>query len=242
MSRFFVSKENISGNDIILSEEDIRHIRVLRIGESETFTVCDGEGTDYLCRLPDTSHSLASVLESSPSEGEPSVKCGVYAAFSKGDKAEELIQKTVQLGGEEIVLFPSARCVSRPDAVSLKKKQARWLKISETAAKQCGRGIIPPVRWVPSYESAIEEAARSRTPLFLYEGEKQRGLRDVLEALPRLDSLSIVAGPEGGFEPREAQYAGDIGMHIVTLGKRILRCETAPVAALAAIMFFSGNL
>ena len=240
MSRFFVSRENIGEGSIALSPDDIQHMRVLRIGSGETFTVCDGEGTDYLCRF--TQQGVAAVLETFPSEGEPSVECKIYAAFPKGDKTEEITQKAVQLGVSEVIMFPSSRCVSKPDTKALDKKLSRWQKISEEAAKQSGRGRIPEVRAFLSFAAAVEEAVAAQMPLFLYEDEQRLRLGAALDKTPDFKTAAVVTGPEGGFDPHEVEYARTQGMHIVTLGKRILRCETAPIAALTAAMFFSGNL
>jgi len=165
------------------------------------------------------------------------------------------VQKSVELGAFEIVLFPSERCVSVPGDIS--KKTARLRRISLETAKQCGRGRVPEVTAAGSFGSAVLKAAAADLPLFFYECEENRRLKGVLDAkqgngpfISRCDTIdpfpcftvSIVTGPEGGFEPCEAEYAQSAGMLNVSLGPRILRCETAPVAALAAIMFHTGNL
>jgi len=236
LPRFFVDISNIRGNQIILNDEDLSHIKVLRIRDGETFFVCDGCGTDYLCSLKG---SCAAILESFPSQSEPNVKCAVFAAFPKSDKAETIIQKSVELGAYEIVFFPSSRCVSRPDTA---KKLYRWQKISEAAAKQSARGIVPSVTAAASYESAIAAAAANDLPLFLYEGEETLKLSQALDYGKKYETASIVTGPEGGFSAEEAEFARQNGMSVITLGKRILRCETAPLAAISAVMFHTGNL
>ena len=179
----------------------------------------------------------------------------MYIAHSKGDRLEYAVQKSVEVGAYNIVLFPSERCVSTPGDVS--KKTARLNRISLETAKQCGRGRIPEVTAVNSFEEAIEQAARAIVPLFLYEDEENYHIKQALEdkgtvllssgektrePSPCHKTVSIVTGPEGGFEPHEAEYARSAGMHAVTLGPRILRCETAPVAALTAVMYHTGNL
>lgn len=241
MARFFAEKSAIGDESIALTADDMRHVRSLRLRDSETFTVCDGSGTDYICRLSGNDGE-AIILSSGPTKGEPSEKVGVYAAFSKSDRLEYVVQKSVELGAHEIILFPASRCVVRYDDKSLGKKLERWQKIALEAAKQCGRGIVPQVRVETGYEAAIDEASGALIPLYCYELEKSLRLREVLEASGGIETLSIVTGPEGGFEQSEAEYALAKGMKVITLGARILRCETAPVAALAATMYYAGNL
>lgn len=244
MARFFVAASNIFGGIAYLNGEDLDHIKVLRIRDGETFTVCDGNGTDYSCVLSkmDRDSAEVQILGSEPSKGEPSVECTVYIAYAKGDKIEHVVQKAVELGASRIVLFPSKRCVSRPEGAALIKKTARYAKIAEEAAKQSGRGKIPEVITMPTYKAAIEAAAGADIPLFCYEDEKELSLKTCIESAAEIKTVSIVTGPEGGFEPEEAQLAVQMGMKCVTMGPRILRCETAPLCALTAVMYATGNL
>ena len=151
---------------------------------------------------------------------------------------EFVIQKSVELGVRKIVPFLSKNCVSRPDKTD--KKVERWRKIAAEAAKQCGRGYLPVVTAVESAEKAFAMASDSGTALFFYEHET-RGLRETLEGQGVSDTVSLVVGPEGGFAPEEVQAAQNAGLSSVSLGTRILRCETAPVAALAAVLYAGGN-
>jgi 16S rRNA (uracil1498-N3)-methyltransferase len=242
--RFFVAASNIFGGMAYLNASEIEHLRALRIRNGESFTVCDGAGQDYTCRLtkltPDGAE--AEIVDASPSAGEPSVFCAVFVAYAKGDKLETVVQKTVELGASEIVLFPSARCVSKPETLSVVHKTGRLQKIAEEAAKQSGRGKIPWVTAVQSFENAVQSAANSDLPLFLYESEKRNSLKETLDSAAGFRTVSIMTGPEGGFEPEEAAFAIENGMHSVSVGPRILRCETAPLAALAAVMYHTGNM
>lgn len=244
MARFFVAASNIFGGIAYLNSEDLDHIKALRIRDGEMFTVCDGEGTDYSCVISkvDKDGAEVQILDKMPSRGEPSVQCTVYVAYAKGDKTEHVVQKAVELGAADIVLFPSKRCVSRPEGAALIKKTARYSKIAEEAAKQSGRGRIPSVTTVPSYKTAIEMAAKADIPLFCYEDEKELSIKTALESKPDMKTVSIVTGPEGGFEKEEADLAVELGMKCVTMGTRILRCETAPLCALTAVMYATGNL
>ena len=244
MPRFFIAASNIFGGIAYINSRDAEHIRALRIRQGEAFTVCDGSGNDYSCVLTKINEdgAEAEILEKKPSDGEASVYCTVFAAFSKGDRMETAVQKCVELGAAHIVLFPSARCVSRPDEKSLIKKTSRLQLIAEEAAKQSGRGIIPAVTTAASFEAAIRLAAAADLPLFCYEDERELPIRTAIESRPDAKTVSVVTGPEGGFEPSEARYASEAGMLSVTMGPRILRCETAPICALTAVMLLTGNL
>lgn len=244
MPRFFIAGSNLLGGIAFIDGKDIEHLKVLRIRSGEVFTVCDGKGMDYVCRLKtaDSKSAEAEILETHPSEGEPTVSCTVYAAFPKGEKAELIIQKAVELGASKLVFFQSARCVSKPDEAAALKKCIRWQKISEEAAKQCGRGIIPDVLVNLSFEKTIAEAAKAELPLFFYEAETDYSLKEVLGSREGYRTVSVVTGPEGGFEISEVQAAKEQGMLIASMGKRILRCETAPLCALSAVMLHTDNL
>jgi len=276
MTRFFADKSRISGNLIALDAGDAAHIRSLRLRPSELFVVCDGEGVDHICRLSERGgEPSAEIVETRPARGEPDIHCSVYIALAKGDRLDYAVQKSVELGAYDVFLYPSNRCVSVPG--DMRKKTARFQRIALETAKQCGRGRVPEVAALPTFESAIRKAARAGLPLFFYECEEELSLKEALEnpeagkpespekpdspdkpeSHEKPDSpdkpespekpenpftISVVTGPEGGFEPHEAGLARSAGMLTVTLGPRVLRCETAPVAALAAIMFQTGNL
>ena len=244
MPRFFVTASNIFGGAAFLDAKETEHLRALRIRKGESFTVCDGAGTDYTCRLKELKADGAEVeiVEKTQTASEPTIECTVYVAFAKGDRLETAVQKSVELGASEIVLYPSARCVSKPEGLSVLKKTGRLQKIAEEAAKQSGRGKIPRVVVSPSFDKMIFQAVKADLPLFFYEDEAERHLSDALEAHLEIKTISIVTGPEGGFDPEEAAFAKDTGMISVSLGPRILRCETAPIAALSAIMYHTGNL
>ena len=242
MVRFFVSADELEGQELVLTGENAQHAKVLRLKAGEQVLVCDGEGHECLCQVLslDAGELEVSVLERRVSETEAAVRVSVYMAFPKADKLENVIQKATELGAWEIVAFPSSRCVSRPDDKSLKKKLERWQKIAASAAEQSGRGRIPEVIVLDGYRAALERAAQADRPILLYENERATTLKMALEEAP-LSTVSILSGPEGGLEEKEVRQAMDAGIRVCTLGKRILRCETAPLCALSAIMYAAGE-
>ena len=240
MVRFFVTPEELNGDVLRLTGENAQHAKVLRLKVNEQVLVCDGEGREALCRIQEVGPWELAVEEIRESTSEAKVQVSVYLAFPKADKLEHVIQKATELGAYEIVAFPSARCVSKPDEKSLKKKLERWQKIAGSAAEQSGRGRIPMVRVLPSYKDALREAAMSDKALLFYENEHAVTLKMALsESAYR--TVSLLTGPEGGLEEREVEQARDSGLQVCTLGKRILRCETAPLCALSAVMYDAGE-
>ena len=240
MTRFFVSPEELSGDCITLTGENAQHAKVLRLKNGEEVLVCDGQGFECLCSVTDAASMELTVVERRASGTEAAVKVSVYMAFSKGDKLEHVIQKATELGAYEIVAFPSGRCVSRPDEKSLKKKLERWQKIAASAAEQSGRGRIPEVIVLGSYKAALERAAKADKALMFYENEHAVTLRMALE-IGEWKTVSLLTGPEGGLEEKEVEAAREAGLAVCTLGTRILRCETAPLCALSAVMYAAGE-
>lgn len=242
MVRFFVSPEEMTGQEIVLTGENAQHAKVLRLKVNEQVLVCDGAGKEALCRITEASGSqwILCVDSIQESATEAAVDVSVYLAFPKADKLEHVIQKATELGAGEIVAFPSSRCVSKPDEKSLKKKLERWQKIAASAAEQSGRGRIPQVRVLPSFKEALTEAARADKALLFYENEHAVTLKMALTSSP-YRTVSLMTGPEGGLEEKEVQQAREAGLQVCTLGKRILRCETAPLCALSAVMYDAGE-
>lgn len=241
MPRFFVAGQPENGL-LTLHGENAHHAgRVLRLRSGELVTLCDGKGTDFDCTIESVEKDavVCRMQSSHPAETEPKQRLTLFMALPKGDKMDFIVQKAVELGVREIVPYLSKNCVSRPDKTE--KKVERWQKIALEAAKQCGRGYLPAVGAVIPFEQAAAQAAQSETALFFYEHEKQTGLRDAL-ADGVGETVSLLIGPEGGFAPEEAALAVDAGLKSVSLGTRILRCETAPVAALAAVLYAGGNM
>ena len=242
MTRFFVDPEELNSHTVILLGENAAHARVLRLKVGEQVMVCDGQGGDYLCTVDtmDNTSVELKVLERRVSDSEPGIKASIYMAMPKSDKLEHVIQKATELGVNEIVTFPTSRCVSRPDEKSLKKKLERWQKIAASAAEQSGRGCIPQVLVLPSYAAALERAVQADKALVFYENEHATTLHQALES-GSYHTISLLSGPEGGFEEAEIQQAQNAGLQVCTLGRRILRCETAPLCALSAVMYQAGE-
>ena len=242
MTRFFVEPAQLTALSPVLTGENAKHAKVLRLKCGEEVLLCDGEGNECLCAVSAVEEGQIglAVLQRRASETEAAVKVSVYMAFPKADKLEHVIQKATELGAYEIVAFPSARCISKPDEKSLGKKVERWQKIAGSAAEQSGRGRIPQVLTLPSYQAALERAAQADKALLFYENERATTLRMALQERT-YKTVSLLTGPEGGLEEKEVRQALDAGLSVCTLGKRILRCETAPLCALSAVMYDAGE-
>ena len=242
MARFFVEPQELNDEFMVLTGENAAHAKVLRLKNGEEVLVCDGQGQECLCVVSDVSAGQISLVvkKRQASQAEANVKASIYMAFPKADKLEHVIQKATELGVYEIVAFPSARCVSKPDDKSLKKKLERWQKIAASAAEQSGRGTIPQVVVLGSYSEAIQRAAAADKAVLFYENERATTFRMALEA-GTYETVSLLTGPEGGLDLKEVEMAKEAGMSICTLGKRILRCETAPLCALSALMYHCGE-
>jgi len=249
--RFFAEPHDIGKNTIRLSAEDSDHIRSLRLRPDEHFIVCDGEGIDYVCRLGARKDDrLAEIIDKHQSLGEPTIDCSVYIAYAKGERLDYAVQKSVELGAREIVLYESKRCIAIPN--NIPKKIQRLQKIALETAKLCRRGIIPKVSSAGEFDIMLGMAADcADLALFCYESEDDLHLKSVLEdyfppnlavKATEVKTVSIITGPEGGFEPAEVELAKTKDFHVVSLGKRILRSETAPAVALTAVMYQTFNL
>ncbi|HHX59074.1 MAG TPA: 16S rRNA (uracil(1498)-N(3))-methyltransferase [Candidatus Moranbacteria bacterium] len=233
MSRFFVSKENI-GEFIKITGDDVLHIgKVLRMREGDALTVCDGDRADYECKILEITKKevICSIVSKHENTSEPSAEIILFQGIPKGAKMELVIQKCVEIGVTRIVPFISERTVAK----SLGKNE-RWKKIAEEAAKQSGRGIIPVVEAPVSFEHAISRLLEFDLPILAYEEEKNVYLKDVLRGkTPK--KIGILIGPEGGLDAGEAELARKKGVFVVTLGKRILRTETAGMVVISNIIY-----
>ncbi len=238
MPRFFL--ENADGNAFSIEGQDARHIACsLRMKEGDALTVCNGQGTDFECELVGVSPERIdlAVKEVKTTVSEPTVRFTLYQGLPKGDKLELIIQKAVELGVYRIVPVVTARSIAKMSERDV-KKVARWQKIADEAAGQSGRGILPQVSAPITFKQAAAEMANTKTVVF-YEcgGEKLTAIAPTLS-----DEAAIFIGPEGGIAPDEIETLTQNGATLATLGPRILRCETAPIAALAALMALTDNM
>ncbi len=238
MPKFFIPKDRFEGEYVTIDGENANHIaRSLRMRTGERVTLSDGERNEYECELvsftPDT--VTAKILSISESEAEPPYRAALYQCVPKGDKMEYIVQKAVELGVFAIVPVLSRNCVSRPDEKDFAKKIVRWQKIADQAACQSGRGILPQILPPMRFDEAVESAAQADLPLFCYEAGGTRALSAIFDGKNNVGSASIFIGPEGGFDPSEAQKAEEKGMLMTGLGKRILRTETASGYVLCAL-------
>ena len=238
MHRFFVNAETIGETQILLSEKDQKHIGVLRLRPTEEVVICDGAGRDYICHIEG---GVARILHIVEHQTEANIHCHVYLALSKGERLEWAIQKSVELGAVSVSLFAAKRSIVKYDAKTVEKKIARYTQIAEEAAKQAGRGILPKLFYYQSLQAAAENVPKEDLGLFFHEAEEESGLSQVLTKAGRVQTVHLFTGPEGGFSEEEYATAKQLGLETAHLGRRILRCETAPVVALSALMFWAGE-
>lgn len=234
MFNFFVEPSARIGDSFRIGGSDYNHIcNVLRMQVGDTFLVsCDG--TSCLCTLECAEEDtvVARIVEEDYQNTELPVQFYLFQGLPKGDKMELIIQKTVELGVAGIIPVEMSRCVMKLDEKKKKSRQERWQSIAESAAKQSKRNVIPEVREVLTYKQAM--ATASEMDLFLVPYENERGMVATREALANIKagmSVGILVGPEGGFDPNEITLARENGAVSISLGKRILRAETAAVTA-----------
>lgn len=242
MYHFYTDAESIGDKTISITGDDYSHIKnVLRMRIGEEVVVGDGKGAEYGCRICEYSDGqvLLDILERSVSEAELPVKLCLFQGLPKKDKMELIIQKAVELGVYEIVPVMMKRTIVKlEDAKKEEKKRERWQSIAEAAAKQSGRGIIPNVSEVVSFEKALQKADELSYNILPYENaEGMQAARECIKTITSKDSAGIFIGPEGGFDSSEIDKATAHNIVPISLGKRILRTETAGLCILSVIMF-----
>lgn len=246
MPKFFTARENISENRIIIDSEDAKHIKkVLRLSEGDAVTVCDGRGIDYEAEIEkiEQNRIICTILSSSMCDTEPEVKVTLYQGLPKASKMDYIIQKTTELGISRIVPAKLSRCVVKLENSSAEtKKVERWQKIAYEAAKQSGRGVVPEVSMPMTIDQIIEEIKDSDLCFVPYECEQVTRLKDVLSVSAMINKVSFIIGPEGGFDITEIEKLRAAGIKTITLGRRILRTETAGEAVLAMLMYGMGEV
>ncbi len=238
MSKFFVDKSQITDKTVTVTGPDVNHIaKVLRTKCGETLFICDGTGNDYETVITSITKDFirADIVRSYPCTTEPETKITLFQGLPKQGKMEWIIEKCTEVGVHTIVPVQMSRSVVKLTAEQAKKKLERWRKTAESAAKQCGRGVIPHI----APPITMDELKGSNLPEFLllpYEDEQANPVRTALKSKKRA-SAGIFIGPEGGFSPEEVETLKSLGAHSVTLGPRILRTETAGMIALSLLLY-----
>ena len=240
MPRFFIKPDAICENLITIEGDDAFHIaRSLRMAVGDSITVADSKGYEYNCELRKIRDDICEceIREKRISNAESPVDITLFMAYPKGDKLELVIQQAVELGANKIVPFESSRCIKKPREDKAEKQGARLSRIAEEASKQCGRARLTAVCAPIGFKEMLSEAKKADLPLFCYEGAGTVSLKEIIDKNQDAKSISVIVGCEGGFSESEAQEAKNAGLISVNLGPRILRCETAPLYALAAISY-----
>ena len=241
MPRFFVPITNIDKGTVIITPPDAVHIgRSLRMRLGDYITVCC-QAVEYTCKILTISDErvVCRIISKERCESEPNVQLTLFQAVPKGDKLDMIVQKAVELGASRICPVLTTRCVSRPDKKSFAKKLERLNRIALEAAKQSGRGIIPRVCQLMDIQQAADELGKCEFPIICYEGG---GINLSQVGLTENSTIGVFIGSEGGFDPKEVELCREKGAAVVGLGKRILRCETAPITALSIVMNLTGNI
>lgn len=247
MSKFFVKDNQINGNVIKIEGTDVNHIRnVLRAEIGNKIEVCNTDrGQSYFCKVTDIEKEYieCNIIEEIKFDTEPKVKVTIFQGIPKAEKMELIIQKSVELGVENIVPVEMKRCI-----VKLKdecKKLDRWQKISEVAAKQCGRNKIPKVKLVINVENICNLVQDYDIVLLAYENEQKNTLKNEIQEIKKKINnydkeeikIGVIIGPEGGIEKTEKEKLEKSGVKSITLGKRILRTETVALNILSILMY-----
>ncbi|QUI23873.1 16S rRNA (uracil(1498)-N(3))-methyltransferase [Vallitalea pronyensis] len=240
MHRFFVNPSQIEESCIRIVGNDVNHIKnVLRMHKNDEIIICDGHGSNYYCIINDieSDRILVDIKSKELSDAELKSKIYLFQGLPKQEKMALIIQKAVELGVHEIIPVMTSRSVVKINKQNAAKKLARWNKISESAAKQSGRGIIPMVNDVMNYDEALVYAQRMDTTIVPYENADNINKTKTLLNSLDMKRIGVFIGPEGGFSLDEVDKAKQQGANIITLGKRILRTETAGLAILSLLMF-----
>lgn len=241
MHHFFVTPQQISGDKIRIEGGDVNHMKnVLRMKLHEKAEISDGESRTYLCEVEAYEEDVAvlHILEEMEADTEPASNLYLFQGLPKSDKMELIVQKAVELGVYQVIPVAMKRSVVRLDDKKAAKKAERWNSIAESAAKQAGRSRIPEVTMPLSYKEALKMAEELDVTLLPYElAGGMEVTREVIRQIKSGQSVGIFIGPEGGFEPEEVDAAVSMGAKVITLGRRILRTETAGLATLAVLMF-----
>lgn len=244
MPKFFIKANQVNNNKVYIIGEDVNHIKnVLRMKIGDTFNVCNETNSEnYVVEISNLSNEKieCEITEKLENVAESNVKVHIYQGLPKADKMELIIQKSVELGVDKITPLEMKRCVVKLDGKDKVKKVERWQKISEVAAKQCGRDIIPQICSVKNVKEMCNEFNQYDVVVLCYENEKQTFLKDILNSININNSnlkIAIIVGPEGGIDETEVDFMKQNGAKVVSLGSRILRTETVSLYLMSIIMY-----
>ena len=242
MYQFFIEDENAAEDFVTIEGSDVNHIKnVLRMKPGEKIRVCTRNGQNYFCSISDITESFvrADILEKEAESTELPCRIYLFQGLPKNDKMEWIIQKTVELGVYEVIPVAMKNCVVKLDEKKAAKKLQRWQAIAESAAKQSKRTVIPAVKQPVTYKEALKIASELDITLVPYENERgMDATREIMGQLKVGQTIGVVVGPEGGFAPEEIALVDEHAtMHRISLGRRILRTETAGLAALAMLVY-----
>ncbi|WP_309123029.1 16S rRNA (uracil(1498)-N(3))-methyltransferase [Paenibacillus sp.] len=248
MQRYFVTPDNMLEDKAIVRGDDAHHLmRVMRAAPGDKVIVSDGANRECLAEVVELykENVLLKLLEERPMEGEPKLDVWIAQSLPKGDKLETVIQKGTEIGATAFLPFASARTIVQYDAKKEAKRLDRWRKIAKEAAEQAHRSKVPDVRDAMRWSDVLSAAERAQLALLCYEKESGRQLKDALREAkldPARGPVLVIVGPEGGFTEEEAAEAERRGCVAVSLGRRILRTETAGLVAAACILYESGEM
>lgn len=241
MQRFFVTPDQVGEDKIRIQGSDVNHMKnVLRMRPGEEVMVSDGNNRQYRCQVEDypDGEAVLAILEAGLVDTELPSRIYLFQGLPKQEKMELIVQKAVELGVCQVIPVQTRRCVVKLDAKKAAKKVQRWQQIAESAAKQAGRGYIPAVSEVMTFQEALAFSETLDIRLIPYElADGMEGTRKILDGIRPGQSVGIFIGPEGGFEKEEVGRAVEAGAMPITLGKRILRTETAGIAVLSILMY-----
>ena len=257
MPKFFVENNQIKNDTIYIKDKDVIHIKkVLRKNIEDEITICNEDTKqDYLCKITNIEENeiTCKILKELETNVESNIEVSIFQGLPKADKMELIIQKSVELGVHDITPIEMKRCVVKLKEKDKTKKIERWQKISEVAAKQCGRNYIPKINNIENLKGISEKIKDYDAVLVAYEEEKENTLKNELKLLKKDNQenddnannekikIAIVIGPEGGIDKEEINALEKNGAKIITLGKRILRTETVALNVLSIIMYELEN-
>ncbi|KJS80389.1 MAG: hypothetical protein JM58_18855 [Peptococcaceae bacterium BICA1-8] len=245
MRRFFVSTEDIKGEEVQIKDSDAHHLtQVLRLKEGEKVIVFDGTGLEYEIIIKNIASGLVSgeIQGITSSTRDSLIDVTLVQGIPKGDKMELIIQKCTELGIAKIIPVLTERTVVKLDDEKKGKRREKWQKIAQEASKQCKRATVPQIGEICTWEKYLTETSNKEPILVLWENETTRGIKSYLQENKDLKQLTLVVGPEGGLAQQEVDKLLAMGAQTVSLGQRILRTETAGLAALVMVLYELGDL